>query len=158
MSHLLHQCVEGQVDLTSQTPHVRTSAVSRVNASCRIYEWVSNECCLTFECIMSHIYEWVMSHVWMCDVTYMSESCVTFERVVSHISRSHISHILCAEGQVDLTSQLQVYRDSYVKLGTLLYAKWLICACAEGQVDPSWRSWCATWLIHMWERTQSYMW
>ena len=47
--------------------------------------------------VMSHMYEWVMSHRWMSHVKQMNESCHTDEWVISHIGkrdsqvvRSHI--------------------------------------------------------------------
>jgi len=35
--------------------------------------------------VWCHIYEWVMSRIWMSHVTYMNESCHIYERVMSHI-------------------------------------------------------------------------
>jgi len=76
--------------------HVWTSHVTRMNESCRTYEWVMshvwtshvphmNESCRT--------YEWVMSHVWTSHVPHMNESCPTYEWVMSHIWMSHVTHM-----------------------------------------------------------------
>jgi len=42
-----------------------------------------------------HIYEWVMSHIWMSHVTYMNESCHIYEWVMSYIYilKCHVSHV-----------------------------------------------------------------
>jgi len=42
--------------------------------------------------VSRHIYEWVMSHIWMSHVSYMNESCLTYEWVMSHVWMSHVSH------------------------------------------------------------------
>ena len=43
--------------------------------------------------VWCHIYEWVMSRIWMSHVTYMNESCHIYERVMSHIWMSHTTYM-----------------------------------------------------------------
>ena len=40
-----------------------------------------------------HTHEWVMSHIWMSQVTHMNESCHTYEWVMLHIWMSHVTHM-----------------------------------------------------------------
>jgi len=40
-----------------------------------------------------HMYEWVMSHIWMSHVTHLNESSHTYEWVMSHIWMSHVTHM-----------------------------------------------------------------
>jgi len=51
------------------------------------HEWVSTARISTpgSYVLSCHTYEWVMSHVWMGQVTHMNESCHTYEWVMSHI-------------------------------------------------------------------------
>ena len=95
------------------------------NESCHTYKWVSHvthirmsyvtlmitctiELCQTYECmyecVMSHIYEWVLSHIWlhvrMSHVTH-DEPCHIYNyinewfmsRMWIHIRMSHVTHI-----------------------------------------------------------------
>jgi len=43
-----------------------------------------SEVCVYVNVFGCHVYEWVMSHIWMSHVTHMNESCHTYEWVMSH--------------------------------------------------------------------------
>ena len=43
--------------------------------------------------VVLHIYEWVVSHIWMSHVPHMHDSCHTYERVMSHAWTSRVTHI-----------------------------------------------------------------
>jgi len=87
----------------SHVPHVWMSAILYMNASCHTYECEyhtyekfpslqmnescaprMNECYITYECVMSHIWMWV-SHIWMGHVKSLSATFHTYEWVVSHV-------------------------------------------------------------------------
>ena len=62
----------------------------------KFYEWVMSHIWVSEVTHMSesgHTYEWVMSHIWLSHVTHMRESCHTYEWVVSHIWVSHVTHM-----------------------------------------------------------------
>jgi len=65
--------------------HPRAKASESCHARCTTSasegQWVMSRTCLTYECVMSHI--------WMSHVSYMDESCLTYEWVMSHIWMSH---------------------------------------------------------------------
>jgi len=47
-----------------------------------------NESCHTESC---HIFDWVMSHIWMSHVIRVNHSCHTYECVMVHVSMSHVT-------------------------------------------------------------------
>jgi len=52
--------------------------------------WISQVTRIHESC---HKYEWVRSHIWMSQVTHMNESDHTYEWIRSHISMSHVTHM-----------------------------------------------------------------
>ena len=98
-----------------------------------------NESCHTYECVMSHIYEWVMSHVRMSHVTRMNaschtyewvnrwvkESCHTYEWVRPHLWISHVTHMN--------DSIVAMLRRSVCMLI-------VVCHTYEWVMSPMWRS------------------
>ena len=46
---------------------------------------VPSSSCHTYEPVMSHTHEWVMSRVWMSLGTQVHESCLTYKRVMSRV-------------------------------------------------------------------------
>jgi len=57
--------------------------------------WVVLVTCMNASC---HIYEWVMSYVWMGHVTYVHEARVrgsyhTYDRAMSHTCKGHVTHV-----------------------------------------------------------------
>jgi len=90
--------------------HIWKSHVAQMNESCciskmaervfRTHDGVLNESC--------HTCEWVMSHMWMGQVTHMNESCHTCEWVKSHIWMSHVAYTneSCCIGRMTNTTGL----------------------------------------------------
>jgi len=69
-------------------PRIRTNHVARMNESCHTRE-VRLTCTRTW-CWMGHV-------TYMDDhVTYMDESCHMYEGVMSHVWISHVTHIKCS--------------------------------------------------------------
>jgi len=84
----------------------RMSHVTCTNESCLAYEEPGGGLCGLSQLIIAHvptrshvtcinewrhIYEWVMSHVWMSHVTFTNESCHKYEWVMSHVRMSHVT-------------------------------------------------------------------
>ena len=68
--------------------HIWVSHVTRINASCHTYEWVTSHIWMSHVTRMSescHTYKCVISHVWMSDAMYINTSHVTCGWVMSHI-------------------------------------------------------------------------
>jgi len=92
--------------------HVRTSHVTRMNASWHKHGWVMSQTCM-FATWMSHVahvneschasqprhrlssqtHERVMSLIWMRHITHMNKSSHTYEWVTSHMSISHVTYV-----------------------------------------------------------------
>ena len=74
--------------------HISKSHVTHMSESCHIYErvmshiWISHATTdavrLWYFDDCTDTYQWVMSHLWVSHVTHMSESCHIRERVMSH--------------------------------------------------------------------------
>ena len=92
------------------TSHEYFDAMSRVNGSCYVYEWVMSHLWMsyvTYEWVIAyvwmshgthmneswHTYEWVMAHIWMSHVTHMNESWHTCEWIVYHVWMSHVTRV-----------------------------------------------------------------
>jgi len=114
------------------------------------FKWDADESCLMCECVISYIYQWVMSHVWMSHVSYMNGSCLIYEWVMPHIWMGHasqVSSILDAD-ECDMT-------HSHMRHDSFIYETWLI-RMRRGWVWHDSFTY-ETWLIHVWDMTHSYM-
>jgi len=94
-------CVMSRMTFIDTSVHVRIvcmwmSHVSRMNQSCRIYEWAISHMWMSHVTHMNescHACEWVMSRIWMSHVTRMNESHYANESAMLHTWTSHTTHI-----------------------------------------------------------------
>jgi len=108
------------------------SHVTRMDESCHMYESVMSHIWMrevkTYVNESCHTYEWVMSHIWMSHITNMNESRHTNERVLPHTWMCTSHRIRTPRGAV---THSYVWHDQFMF---------------------------ATWLIHMCGLTHSYVW
>ena len=74
----------------------RLELVTHMNESCHLYEWVMSHIWMSHITHVNESYhtcEWVISRMWMSHITHMNESCHTYEWVMSHIWMSHVKQI-----------------------------------------------------------------
>ena len=83
---------------TVTPPHINESRhmlrhVTRTNESCHMYEWVISHIWMRHVTHVAGLDFWSGSCLYMSHVPHMNESCHTHECVVSHIWMRHVTHV-----------------------------------------------------------------
>ena len=140
--HVCHVlCVTGlvhrqdwSIDLACDMTHSHVSHDSFTRVTLLIHmSLIVNESC--------HIYDWVMSHIWISRVTSMNQSCRTCVWVLSPIRLRHVTQVQVDPEQVELTQT----KHSYVQHASF------VCATSTRPICMSHR--CA----HIWMRRVAHM-
>jgi len=99
-----------------RSPNVSMRAALALNKSCQTYEWVVSHVWMSNVTRMNescHTYEWVMSHIWMSNVTRMNESCHTNLRSPNLSMRAALAFRCAGFFLSDLFSQTQALYSTY---------------------------------------------
>ena len=93
-----YECVMSDMCRGNSRSNSTWPCVTHMNESCPTYEWVMSH---TYECVISSSHSPV-SHEWMSDATNMNESCPTYKCVMSNICR-HSLYSNSTRGPVSLS-------------------------------------------------------